>query len=86
MSSAWIHGMYWRPPATGPPMPRRKKGSIFASAPPSVSSTTPVRSVATRSPCSAARAASRSHATHTWARKSSPGAASSVTGSSPRGP
>ena len=55
MSSAWIHGRYWRPPATGPPMPRRKKGSIFASAPPSWSSTTPVRSMATRSPCSAAR-------------------------------
>ena len=27
--------MYWRPPATGPPTPSRKNGSIFASAPPS---------------------------------------------------
>ena len=73
MSSAWIHGRYWRPPATGPPTPRRKKGSIFDSAPPSLSSTTPVRSVATRSPSSRGAAASRSHATQTPARKSSPG-------------
>ena len=35
--------MYWSPPATGPPTPSLKNGSIFASAPPPWSSTTPVR-------------------------------------------
>ena len=29
-SSVWIQEMYWRPEATGPPMPRRKGGSILA--------------------------------------------------------
>ena len=28
-SSRWIHDMYWRPPATGPPTPSRNAGSIF---------------------------------------------------------
>ena len=56
--------MYWRPPATGPPTPSLNGGSIFASAPPSLSSITPVRRCATRRPRSAAAAASRSQATH----------------------
>ena len=38
-------GMYWAPPATGPPTPSLKNGSIFASAPPPWSSSTPVRTV-----------------------------------------
>ena len=50
-SSGWIQEMYWRPPATGPPTPSLKGGSILASAPPSRSSTTPVRTFATRNPC-----------------------------------
>ena len=40
------------PPATGPPTPSRNGGSIFASAPPSRSSTTPVRTCTTRMPSS----------------------------------
>ena len=61
------------PPATGPPMPALKNGSILPSAPPSLSSTTPVRTRTTRMPSSsAALAASPSQITHTWARKSSP--------------
>ena len=56
-SSRWIQEMYWRPPATGPPTPSRNGGSIFASAPPSRSSTTPVRTCTTRMPsCRRARA------------------------------
>ncbi len=38
------------PPATGPPTPSRKGGSIFASAPPRGSSTTPVRTCTMRIP------------------------------------
>ena len=49
-SSTWIHDTYWRPPATGPPTPSRKGGSIFASAPPRRSSTTPVRTCTRRIP------------------------------------
>ena len=64
--------MYWPPPATGPPTPSLKNGSIFASAPPPWSSTTPVRTMTTRRPRSAARRASRSQITQTSARKSLP--------------
>ena len=42
--------MYWSPPATGPPTPSLNGSSIFASAPPSESSTTPVRTRTTRRP------------------------------------
>ena len=64
-SSRWIHGIGWRPPATGPPTPSRNGSSIFFSAPPWRSSTTPVRTRTTRTPSSSAFAASRSQATQT---------------------
>ena len=41
--------MYWSPPATGPPTPSLNGSSIFSSAPPFLSSTTPVRTRTTRS-------------------------------------
>ena len=59
-SSTCTHGTYWRPPATGPPMPALKKGSIFSSAPPESESTTPVRFSTTRTPSSSAPRASAS--------------------------
>ena len=85
-SSRWIHGMYCLPPATGPPTPSLNGVSIVASAPESASSTMPVRTIATRIPSPSASSASRSHATETAARKSSPAGASSPTRSSPWGP
>jgi hypothetical protein len=72
-SSAWIHEYHCPPSPTGPPSPTRKIGNSFASAPPSEPSTRPVRSLATRMPSAAAVSASASHATHTRAKKSSPG-------------
>ena len=84
-SSRWIQGKYWRPPATGPPRPSLKNGSILPSAPPS-DSTTPVRVRTTRMPSSAAARASASHATTTRAAKSSPAGADSSSRSSPRAP
>jgi len=59
--------------ATMPPPPSLKIGKSFASAPPSLPSTRPVRTFATRMPRAAARSASSSHATQTPARKSFPG-------------
>ena len=47
-SSMWIHGMYCLPPATGPPAPSLNGVSIFDSAPPLGSRTTPVRTSTTR--------------------------------------
>ena len=85
-SSEWIQGTYWSPPATGPPMPSLKKGSIFSRAPPSGESTTPVRVVTTRTPRSSALFASASHSTTRSARKSSPAADDSSSFSSPRLP
>ena len=82
-SSTWIQGRYWSPPATGPPTPSLNGGSIFSSAPPFLSRTTPVRMWTTRRPSSAAAAASRSQATHTPARKSDPGGVDSGSGSEP---
>ena len=78
--------MYWRPPATGPPTPSRNGGSIFASAPPSRSSTTPVRTQHHAHAELAARSAPRPPTRRTpRARKSRPGGASSSSGSSPCG-
>ncbi len=85
-SSVWIQGMNCRPPATGPPTPIWKGGSIFSSAPPLRSSTTPVRTRTTRIPSSAARSAACSQATQISARKSAPAGASSSIGSMPCGP
>ncbi len=78
--------MYWRPPATGPPTPSRNGGSIFASAPPSRSSTTPVRTCATRTPSSRRASASPPRPGRPRARKSPPAGPSSSIGSSPRAP
>jgi len=85
-SARWIHGQYCRPDPTGPPAPNRNGGSICGRAPPSRSSTRPVRMATTRVRSLAARAASVSHWTHTPARKSEPGGVSSVAISSPSGP
>ena len=49
-SSRWIQGMYWRPPASGPPSPSLNGGRSCFSSPPSGSRTRPVRKTATRTP------------------------------------
>ena len=85
-SSRCTHGTYCLPPATGPPMPALKKGSIFSSAPPESERTIPVRFTTTRTPSSSARRASASHSTDSCARKSSPAGADSSSRSSPRKP
>ena len=54
------------------------RGSCFFSAPPLADRTMPVRRCATRMPASAAGWVAASHATHTSARKSWPGALCSV--------
>ena len=66
-SSRWIQGTYCWPPATGPPIPSLKKGSILASAPPLGERTTPVRVQTTRIE-GAALLASASQATVTPAK------------------
>ena len=66
-------------------MPRRNGGSIFASAPPRRSSTTPVRTCTARNRARSTARASASQATHTFARKSLPAVPSSSIGSGPCG-
>ena len=66
--------MYCSPPATGPGDPElEERQHLRQRAAARRSSRTPVRTLTTRRPCSAARCASRSQITQTSARKSSPG-------------
>ena len=44
-SSTWIQDTYWRPPASGPPMPSLKGVSSLARKPPPGSRTCPVRTI-----------------------------------------
>jgi hypothetical protein len=69
-----------------PPAPARKTGSILARAPDEGLSTTPVRSLTTRTPASSAGLVAASQASTTSARKPVPREADSSTGVSPRSP
>ena len=77
--------MYCLPLPIDPPRPALNGGSIFASAPPSVSSTIPVRTFTTRMPSFAASVCC-SQRTQTSASQSVPGGAVSSMTSSPCGP
>ena len=85
-SSRWIQGMYCLPLPIGPPRPALNGGSIFSSAPPSASSTMPVRTMTVRMPIFAV-SIWRSQRPQTSASQSLPWArrVSSMT-SSPRAP
>src|ERR1022692_4281154 len=67
-SARWIHDIHCLPSPSLPPTPRRNGGSMRCSAPPRVSSTTPMRTRTTRIPNASAATASFSHAWQTSAR------------------
>ena len=86
MSCLDIQLRYCAPESSLPPSPSLNIGPTVATMPPAALSTTLIRMVATRIPASEAGAVAFSHSTPTPARKSDPGAASSVRSSSPLSP